>query len=235
MSEAKIIAENEWLIAINKPAGLITHSDGRTKEPSLSDWILARYPELAAVGEPWISPQGETVLRPGLVHRLDRTTSGVMIVAKTPEAYAYLKSEFKGRRVKKTYRAFVYGRIEPKGRIVAEIMRSPQPPRRWYARDCPESGKRAAVTEWALLEHRIEADVPYSYIEARPLTGRTHQIRVHFAYIGHPIVGDHLYAPDMPPILGFNRPALHAHNISLILPSGESVTYSAPLPAGFVE
>ncbi len=233
MLEPKIIADKDSVLVLDKPAGLITHSDGRTEEPSLSDWLIAHYPALAQVGEPWVSPQGVTILRPGLVHRLDRTTSGVMIVAKTPEAYAYLKKEFNQRRVAKTYRAFVYGHMEKSGKIVAEVARSPKPPRKWYARPCEEDDKRAAITEWNLLEHREKEGTKYSYIEARPLTGRTHQIRVHFSSIGHAVVADHQYAPDMS-TLDFTRPMLHAYSIALTLPTGKSATYMAPLPPEFV-
>ncbi len=226
-----IIAETDELLVIDKPAGLIVHSDGRTIEPSVAEWILERYPKLASVGEPWVSPQGETILLPGIVHRLDRMTSGVMLIAKTPEMYAYLKSEFKARRVHKTYHAFVYGQMEKEeGRIIAEIVRSSEPPKRWYARETTEDDIRAAVTSWRVLERLEEA----TYIEAKPETGRTHQIRVHLASIGHPIVADHLYAPERPLILGFTRPALHAHSITLTLPTGEPVSYSTPPPPDFV-
>src|SRR5262245_59109195 len=100
----EVIAETNHVIVVNKPAGLIVHSDGRTEESSLAEWLIATYPELGEVGEPWISPQGESVRVAGIVHRLDRTTSGVVLVAKTPEMFAYLKNEFKERRVEKVYR-----------------------------------------------------------------------------------------------------------------------------------
>lgn len=225
-----VIAETDELLVLDKPAGLIVHSDGRTAEPSVADWILKNYPALAGVGEPWVSPQGEHVSLRGMVHRLDRTTSGILLVAKTDAMYAYLKNEFKSRRVGKVYLAYVYGHMEPEGRIVAEIMRTSESPRRWYARPCEETDKRAAVTDWKLLKNLAE---DAAYIEVRPRTGRTHQIRVHLASIGHPIVGDHLYAADRAPILGFTRPALHAHGISLTLPDGQKATFTAPLPPDF--
>ncbi|MDZ4227240.1 MAG: RluA family pseudouridine synthase [Patescibacteria group bacterium] len=227
----KVLAETEEILALDKPAGLIVHSDGRTEEPSVAEWLLENYPTLCNVGEPWISPQRARIALPGIVHRLDRTTSGVLVVAKTPEMYEHLKLEFKARRVEKIYRAYVYGHMEEEsGKIVAEIMRSSEPPRRWYARDCDESDKRAAITEWRLLKM---LDEPASYMEVFPRTGRTHQIRVHFAHIGHPIVADHLYAADRPPILGLKRPALHAYSISLMLLSGQKAVFTAPLPPDF--
>lgn len=230
-----ILAENDEVLVLDKPAGLIVHSDGRTHEPSLADWILKEYPALASAGEPWISPQGERVVLPGIVHRLDRTTSGVMVVAKTPEAYTYLKNEFKEQRVKKMYRAFVYGHMETEqGRIVAEIMRSSNPPKRWYARVCDENETRAAITEWRLLKHLADTQTGEyaSYVEVHPLTGRTHQIRVHLASIEHPIVADHLYASGKESILGFKRPALHAYSISFIMREKREI-FTATLPDDF--
>ncbi len=230
--DIRVIAEMDEVLVLDKPAGLIVHSDGRTQEPTLADWILKEYPTLKSVGESWTSPQGERVLLPGIVHRLDRTTSGVMLVAKTSEVYAYLKNEFKERRVEKIYRAFVYGHMETaEGKIVAEIMRSSEPPKHWYSQPCEESNTRAAITEWRLLKHLADPATgdPASYVEVQPKTGRTHQIRVHLASIGHPIVADHLYATDKTPILGFRRPALHAYSISVVL-SGKKETFLAPLP-----
>ena len=224
-----IIAQNEWLIALDKPSGLIVHSDGRTVEPNLANELIERWPELESVGEPWISPQGHAYPLPGIVHRLDRTTSGIMIVAKTQEAWEYLKGEFKARRVEKTYRAIVYGHVETAGVVSAEIARTKEEPRRWYAIDRPIDHIRTAITEYRLLKELDEA----TYTEFIPKTGRTHQIRVHAAHIGHPIVGDHLYAADHEPILGFTRPALHAYSLSLALPDGTPATFSAPLPTDF--
>ena len=251
--DIRVIAETDEILALDKPAGLIVHSDGRTRESSLAAWIAKEYPELASVGESWISPQGEHVPLAGVVHRLDRTTSGIILVAKTQDAYTYLKNEFKERRVEKIYRAFVYGHMgAAEGKIVAEIARSSEPPKRWYARVCEEKDRRAAITEWRLLKHLTDPATgeSVSYVEVQPKTGRTHQIRVHLASISHPIVADHIYAPDLhresasdsksqsfraaerAPIFGFERPALHAYSISLIL-KGEKATFIAPLPDDF--
>lgn len=224
--EPQIVAENEWLIVVDKPVGLIVHSDGRTIEPTLVDWLLQRWPELKDVGEPWLSPQGESVPRPGIVHRLDRTTSGVMIVAKTQEAWEYLRAEFKARRVEKKYLALVHGVLEGEGRISAEIDKGGTP-KRWFAKDCPPDSKRAAITDWKALEARGDTTL----VEAMPRTGRTHQLRVHFAHIGRPIAGDHLYGTPMP--VGSERVMLHAHSIALTLPSGERVEYATVLPLEF--
>ena len=230
----QIIAETKDILIINKPAGLIVHSDGRTVEPSLAEWIGADYPELVHVGAPWVSPQGQSVSICGLVHRLDRTTSGVIVAAKKQEMFDYLKNEFKERRVEKTYRAFVYGHVEnEEGRIVAEIMRDTAA-HRWYSRVCSEYNKRAAVTNWRVLAQLTDpvSGESASYLELRPETGRTHQIRVHLASIGHPLIADHVYASDRKSILGFTHPALHAYEISFLV-EGIRKIFSAPLPNDF--
>lgn len=225
-----VLAENEWLLAIDKPAGLIVHSDGRTEEPSLAEWIGKEFPALRGVGGAWVSPQGEHIALNGLVHRLDRSTSGIVIAAKTQVAFDFLRKEFKERNVEKTYLAWVYGRISKnEGRIVAEIMRSSEPPKRWYARETHESDPRAAITDWKLIKTSAGA----SLLEVKPKTGRTHQIRVHMASSGCPIVGDHLYAPDWKEMLGFKRPALHAWKLALTLPDGSRAEFAAPAPKDF--
>jgi len=237
MSEPQIIFEDADVLVVNKPAGLIVHSDGRTKEPSLTEWLLSRYPEMAGVGEPWLSPQGETIDRPGIVHRLDRTTSGIMVVAKTQSAHAFLKEEFQKREVKKEYRAYVYGHVQgERGIIEAEIERVRSTPPRWGVVKGGGKPGRAAVTEWELLERGEDKDAKekVSYLAARPKTGRTHQIRVHFQSIHHPIVADFLYAKGRSLLLGFTRPALHAFSLTFRLPSGETRTFEAPLPEDFI-
>ena len=235
--ELPILYEDDNLVVINKPAGLIVHSDGRTQEPSVAAWALARYPELRDVGEPWTSPQGETILRPGIVHRLDRGTSGVMILAKTSEAYKFLKEQFGDRSTEKSYRTLVYGHpAQDEGVIEAEIVRIRSMPPRWgVAREGEGRTHRAAITEWRVLSRGADLATgeKVSYLEARPKTGRTHQIRVHFKHLGHPVVCDPLYAKGRPCLFGFGRPALHAFSLSITLPSGERRTFEAPLPDDF--
>lgn len=235
MREPGIIYENENVLVIDKPAGLIVHSDGRTHEPSVAEWVLARHPAMAEVGEPWVSPQSETIPRPGIVHRLDRTTSGVMVVAKTQESFLFLKQQFQSRTVEKRYDALVYGHPkENSGVIEAEIGRTKHKPRKWIA-TFAHGKKRAAITEWNVLGRYEdpESGEPVAHLEVRPKTGRTHQIRVHLKATHHPILCDHLYAPTKPCILGLERPALHARSIELVLPGGEQRAFEAPLADDF--
>lgn len=235
--EPSVLYEDADVLVINKPAGLIVHADGRTEEHSVAAWILERYPALAEVGEPWTSPQGEVIPRPGIVHRLDRDTSGVMILAKTQEAYALLKQQFQERSTEKTYRAFVYGHpSKDAGTVEAEIVRIRSVPPRWgVAREGEGKKQRAAVTEWRVLARGtdLETDEKVAYLETKPKTGRTHQIRVHLKYLNHPVICDALYAKGRPALLGFSRQALHASSLSIALPSGESHTFEAPFPDDF--
>ena len=235
--EPTILYEDQEVLVINKPAGLIVHSDGRTDEPSVAEWVRVHYPHMTSVGEAWTSPQGEIVPRPGIVHRLDRDTSGVMILAKTPEAYAFLKGQFQDRTTEKVYRAFVYGYpTHDQGTIEAEIVRIRAVPPRWgVARAGEDKKHRAAITDWQVLARAVDPEVheKVALVEARPKTGRTHQIRVHFKHFGHPVVCDKLYAKGRPCLLGFSRQALHASSLSITLPSGERRTFEAPYPADF--
>lgn len=222
-----ILFEDKELLVIDKPAGLIVHSDGRTEESSVVDWILAHRPEIRGVGESWTSPQGEVIPLPGIVHRLDRATSGVLLIAKTQEMYRYLKGEFKARRIEKTYRALVHGEMEAKeGTIVAEIVRvSDGEKKKWATRPTVEGDKRAAITQWKLLEQREDA----ALLDVKPLTGRTHQIRVHLSSIGHPIVSDPIYGKAD----GAKRLMLHASQIAVHV-NGARTIFSAPCPAEFL-
>lgn len=233
-NDPRVIFENDDVLVVDKPAGLIVHSDGRTQEPSVCDWVMARNPEIRGVGEPWVSPQGEVIDRPGIVHRLDRTTSGVMIIAKTQTAHAFLKAQFQARTVVKKYLALVYGHPkEDTGIIEAEIGRSSTQPRRWSAQFGAKGNKRAAITHWRVIKRfeDPETKMPLTLIEAQPKTGRTHQIRVHLKAIKHPIVCDSLYADKKPCVLGFARPALHAWSLSLTLPDGTKAEFEAPMPS----
>lgn len=230
--ELPILYEDDSVVAVNKPAGVMTHPDGKTTEETGSDWFAARYPESNEVGETQRLQDGTEIRRPGVVHRLDRETSGVLVFAKTQEAHAYLKEAFQNRQVQKTYLAFIYGvPKERKGTIDFPIGRSRQDFRLRSAQPKAKGILRDAITHYQVLSDNGE----YALVAIRPETGRTHQIRVHLKAIHHPIVGDPLYAPNRPTGLGFKRLGLHAFRLELTLPSGENKVIEAPVPDVFTE
>lgn len=225
--EVPILYEDADVVAINKPTGLMVHADGRNTDETASDWFAARYPESAEVGETQRLQDGTEIRRPGVVHRLDRDTSGVLVFAKTPEAHAFLKEAFQERETKKTYLAFVYGvPNEPKGTIDFSIGRSRQDFRLRSAQPHKRGVLRDAITHFKVI-----GDIgTHALLEMRPETGRTHQIRVHLKAIHHPIVCDPLYSPGRPCDLGLTRLGLHAYQLDLPLPSGERIVLTAPIP-----
>jgi RluA family pseudouridine synthase len=185
------------------------------------------------------------IYRPGIVHRLDRETSGCLIVAKNQNTYEFLKNEFINHNVKKTYHTFVYGAVKNDSEIIdAPIGRSGKDVRKWATSRGARGVLRDAKTKYQVLA-RIGLEEgaskgstqegTYSYIEVKPETGRTHQIRVHMKHINHPIVCDNLYAPNKEPALGFQRLALHAHKVSFKnLKTGEVENIEAPFPEDFI-
>jgi len=228
--EVQIIYEDENVLAVNKPAGLVVHSDGKTEEPTLVDWILKNYPEIKGIGESMELSDGTDIERPGIVHRLDRDTSGVMLIAKNQETFLFLKRQFQEREIKKVYRAIVYGAFkESRGTIDKPIGKSKKDFRRWSTGRDLRGTIRDAVTEYRVLCGAEE----FSHIEVYPKTGRTHQIRVHMKAIQRPIVCDRLYSPKKECVLGLNRMALHALSIKFSLRGGMSIKIEAPLPSDF--
>jgi 23S rRNA pseudouridine1911/1915/1917 synthase len=241
--ETPIIYEDADFVVVNKPAGLVVHGDGKTKEATLADWLIARYPAkgdyagIEKVGEPVTLSNGDIIWKPGIVHRLDRETSGALLVAKHQESYEFAKKQFQDRETAKVYHAFVYGLMkEPEGkggRIDRPIGRSINDFRKWTAERGTRGELREASTEYTVIKKTTD----FSYIEARPLTGRTHQIRVHLKAINHPVLVDKLYAPNRatPPSdnLGFTRLALHALSLDFMLMSGKTITVTAPFPEDF--
>lgn len=231
--ELKIIFENDEVLVVDKPSGLVAHNDGRTKEASLTDWMLEKYPEIKDVGEP-ARYYGKEIARPGIAHRLDRETSGVIALAKTQESFLNLKKQFQERMVEKIYNAFVHGAVNlpddgNKGIINRPIGRSKNDFRKWSAQRGARGEMREAVTEYKVVKKNKD----FSYLEIFPKTGRTHQIRVHLKAINYPIVCDKLYAPKRGCALGFERLALHARSLKFTLLNGESVTAEADLPEDF--
>ena len=230
----EILYEDERVLVLNKPARLVVHGDGRTNTVTLSDWLVAQYPALASVGEPWEDGERNTIPRPGIVHRLDKETSGVMVVAKTQNAFEHLKQQFQERTVAKTYRAFAYDAFkEPEGEIERPIGRSASDFRKRSAQPGARGELREAHTHYQVLGEVHESGHTYTYLELRPTTGRMHQLRVHLKAIHHPIVCDSLYAPRRERALGFERLALHAHTLTLTLLNGEQRVFEALLPDDF--
>lgn len=234
MSDITILYEDSDVLAVNKPSGLVVHPDGRTKEPTLADWLLERCPNIKGVGETIPLTKGGVIEKWGIVHRIDRDTSGVLLVAKTQESFLNLKSQFQARTIKKSYRAIVEGRFkELDGTINKPIGRSKSDFRRWSAEYGARGELREAVTEYHVLGEGEIKNTKLSYLEVNPHTGRTHQIRVHLKAIGHPILCDDLYAPKGPHLLGFKRMALHAFYVVFRGVDGTEHRVEAPLPEDF--
>jgi 23S rRNA pseudouridine1911/1915/1917 synthase len=236
--DLRILYEDEYILALDKPSGVMVHPDGRSKEPTLADWIKENYPELVDVGEEQTLQSGEKIMRPGIVHRLDRETSGVIIMAKTKEAHRFLKEQFQSRKIQKIYNAVVHGAFSPEkmeGTIDKLIGRSSGDFRRWSAEYGAKGEMREAVTGYNVLGQ----NEGFAYLEVRPKTGRTHQIRVHLKSISHPVVCDRLYGSKNSvcdgsrECLGFSRLALHALSIKLGLPNGTNIEIESPLPPEF--
>lgn len=260
-----ILFEDKDLIVIDKPAGLAVHPSITSikNEETLIDWILEKYPKIKNVGEPLeleYKAEKIKILKPGIVHRLDKETSGVLLIAKNKKTFEFLKGQFLNREIKKTYRAFVYGKVsDPKaslatnkrGVINTPIGRSPKDIRAWTAGRGAKPPLREAITEYLVLKrfknNNLTPNPPllnkergrggevndFSYLEVYPKTGRTHQIRVHMRYINHPVVSDPLYRGSHDLALGMKRLALHALSVSFKLPNGEIKTIEAPLPKDF--
>jgi 23S rRNA pseudouridine1911/1915/1917 synthase len=227
--EPIILYEDKQLFAVAKPAGLVVHADGRTTEPSLSDWVLERYPLLKEVGGLHTLDSGRYAPRAGILHRLDRETSGVIVIAKDDETFYFLQRQFLDRSIEKQYVAFVSGvPTPPQGEITLPIGRSKSDFRKWATGADARGGLRKAETQYRTLKTHGD----FSFLELSPKTGRTHQLRVHLLAIGHPIVCDGRYGTLC--ALGFTRLALHAHKLTLTLPSGEPHTFSAEFPEDFL-
>jgi 23S rRNA pseudouridine1911/1915/1917 synthase len=211
----KILYEDEDVIVLDKPAGLVIHPGAGHLSGTLANALLSRFPEIASVGPPE---------RPGIVHRLDKETSGVMVAARSARAYESLVGQFRRKDVWKTYLGLVWGRITaPEGRISWPIGRHVTDGRKISVRT---RHPRDAETFFTVLETFRDATL----LEIRPVTGRTHQIRVHLAAAGHPVAGDSLYGRKKT-AKKFPRLFLHAHTLSFIHPAtGQRLEFSLPLP-----
>jgi 23S rRNA pseudouridine1911/1915/1917 synthase len=209
-----VLHQDDSLIVVNKPAGMVAHPAPGHPSGTLVNALLAHEPSLAQMTPPE---------RAGLVHRLDKDTSGVIVAAKTEAARRALQAQFKARKVQKSYLALVEGHpVPPRGRIEAAIGRDPKNRKRMAA----IHGGRRAVTTYRVRERFAD----HTLMEVRPKTGRTHQIRVHMAFIGHPIVGDLTYGYRKQR-LTLERQFLHAWRIQFLHPkTGQSIAFEAPFP-----
>ena len=209
-----IVYEDDHLLVVNKPAGMVVHPAARMVSGTLVNALLAHCPQVADVGGPD---------RAGIVHRLDRETSGLIVVAKDPETHAALQRQFKRRLVRKTYVALVEGQVHPReGIIEVPIGRDPKD----RTRMAVSRTGRPAVTQYRVVEFFPQ----YTLLEVRPHTGRTHQIRVHLAWLGYPVVGDRVYGRRRQTLLP-DRHFLHARDLAFTHPvTGEKLALSAPLP-----
>lgn len=211
-----ILYEDTDVIAIDKPAGMVVHAGAGVDSGTLVNALLGRFRTLSTVGG---------AFRPGIVHRLDKDTSGVILIARHDAAHRALAAQFAAREVKKTYLALVHGKIALQGDIEKPIARDPIRRVRMTTR---LATGRPAITRW----RRLEEFGGLSYLEIEIGTGRTHQIRVHMASVGHPIVGDTLYGAARSPL---GRFFLHAWRIEFRSPtSGQTVAVTAPLPKELV-
>lgn len=216
-----ILHENSFAIGLNKPAGMLVHKTPGSSEATLVDWLLEHYPEIATIGD-------DHVVRPGIVHRLDRETSGAMIVARTQEAFDHFKRQFQERRVKKIYQALVVGTPSHEQGIIdlpiaqVGIKRVVAKPGRTKAKN-----EKEALTHWKIQQRFRD----FTLLTIEPKTGRTNQIRVHLTAMNHPIACDPVYggkAVRCPENL--NRLFLHAQLLELTNPDGSLIHLEASLP-----
>lgn len=220
--EVPLVHVDDQVIVVDKPEGLVVHAGAGHPDGTLVNGLLALFPALAGVGDP---------ARPGIVHRLDRGTSGLLVVARTEAAYASLVGQLADRSVERRYRALVWGHPDsPRGVVDAPIGRSPRTPTKMAV---TERGKPART------RYEVEASftepAPVSMLACRLETGRTHQIRVHLAAIGHPVVGDERYR-GVRQSVPCPRPFLHAEHLAFTHPSsGRRLAFDSPLPADLAE
>lgn len=221
----KIIFENDDILVIDKPAGLLTHARDEkllNQEPTVVDWAIEKYPAIKKVGD---KPQ----LRPGIVHRLDKETSGIMVIAKTQAAFEHLKKQFSEHTVKKEYYAWVYGKMSSNYDIINfPIGRSEDGGKMAARPNSPieDENDKAAVTEYEVLKQLPNR----ALVKVMPKTGRTHQIRVHFFALNHPVIGDPMYQSKSYKTIPSDRMLLHAHKLTFTDLAGEEKTFTAPLP-----
>jgi 23S rRNA pseudouridine1911/1915/1917 synthase len=216
-----VVFEDAHVIVVDKPAGLVVHPGAGTLNGTMAHGLLARYPELRGVGPD---------IRPGIVHRLDKGTSGLLVVARSNEALEILKQQLVVRSMLRQYQTLVDGRVaSSEGLIDAPLGRSPRDP----TRHAVVLSGRDARTRYEVIERFEEPTV--TRLSCRLETGRTHQIRVHLEAIGHPVIGDDRYGGS-PPDLGLDRPFLHAATLGFAHPANDEwMEFESPLPADLVD
>ena len=225
-----VIFENEHFLVLDKPAGIQVHPSDAERENTIANWIAADYPDILGIGE--------NSLRPGIVHRLDKDTSGLLLIAKTQEAFEALKERFANRKVQKTYLAIVHGKPKEKtGIIDLPIARSKTFRKQTIVRPgvLHKGQAREALTRYQVIKTFSckLSTVNCSLVSVRPRTGRMHQIRIHLSAIGHPIVGDALYARrEYQNAAAAPRQLLHAHMLDFTL-FDTPYTFTSPMPQDF--
>jgi 23S rRNA pseudouridine1911/1915/1917 synthase len=222
-----VLYEDVDCVVLNKPAGLVVHPATSHRQDTLVNALLARYPEIASMSD----ADGSSGLRPGIVHRLDKDTSGTILIARHRDAWLALQRQFRQRRVEKVYQALLYGRLSPReGTIVAPIGRDPRNRKRMAVMaDGREAETRYRACEFLFTPHGTLEFYTLAEIDLR--SGRTHQIRVHLAHLGYPVVGDMVYGRRKAR-LSCPRQFLHAGHLGFFRPSdGEWIVCQAPLPA----
>lgn len=223
----EIVFQDKNIIVINKPAGMKIHPVNFEEKNTLVNGLIARFPEIKKVGDGSFGSE----LRPGIVHRLDKDTSGIMVAARNNKTFRELKKLFQERKIKKEYVALLYGRLEKKkGEIIKPIARAGNYRKQTIAGAKTKTKIRPAVTGYEVMEELRD----YSLVRAFPKTGRTHQIRIHFSFLGSPVIGDKLYYPKnlrekMPKI---KRQLLHAQKINFDL-FGKNFSFQADPPRDF--
>ncbi len=224
----KILFNKEGIVAIHKPAGILVHIFAHQKNekgPTVVQWVLEHFPEIKKVGD-------DTEFRPGIVHRLDRETSGVMLLARTQKAFEYLKSLFQKHEIKKTYYAIVQGMPKEKKGVISY----PIGIKRGTTKRTIHGPKRSkeAITEYDVVKTVEKNGLKFSMVRVYPLTGRTHQIRIHLNAIHTPVIGDKLYGGRKNSFYTF-RHMLHCESVSFALPSGKQIAIEDVIPKEFDE
>ncbi|MBI2096591.1 MAG: RluA family pseudouridine synthase [Candidatus Sungbacteria bacterium] len=225
--EPELIYQDDDLIVVSKPAGMPVHDAKHSTDYTLCDWLLERFPEIKEVGD--ARANEHIPYRPGIVHRLDKWTSGVMVIARNQESFLRLKDIFKSRQVEKVYTALVCGHLKEKTGIIQKslgrILASPT------KIGIEKSGSRLKNPKEAVTEYKVLKEYPgAALLEVKPKTGRMHQIRVHLASIGHPVAGDTVYGGKNVCLKDLGRYFLHASSLSFSFREGQRLTFSVDLP-----